>query len=425
MVARMRASLTAARVTALVAILAILAGCGSELKSGSSARASTTGAELGCPETVLTTLASVLKRVYREGLQSERTASARHLIEHSLPLRQAVESQSPAAAAAAGRELLSTGHMSDLLVRSSGHVLAAVGNPALAPLHGTLKDAAGKTIGTYVFSVWADKGFNSEANGVAEGLIALRRGERSIGGSLPLPPGPLAASGTLTRQGVTYQYTSFPATEYPDGGPVSVYILKTSRSIDPLCGASSEDTLVNTLSGVARLIYQAEGGPRTQVQVRRVQSNGPLLKAVAAGDPAATRQAILALLNHHIVRMRVTGPHGFLSDVGGPYVLAPVKAPLRLGGHPIGSVLLSIQDDEGYLRLTGRLAGLSVLMYMNNTHPSLVKNSLGPGVGGLGTVPASGTFVYRGKTFRVFTINAKAFPSGPLTIRVLIPIPYS
>ena len=82
--------------------------------------------------------------------------------------------------------------------------------------------------------------------------------------------------------------------------------------------------------------------------------------------------------------------------------------------------MLSIQDDEGYKRLAKRLAGLDVLMYMGPP-PSLVKNSLGPAPG---SVPDSGAYSYRGRSFRVFTLHAKAFPSGPLRITVLIPIPY-
>ena len=101
-------------------------------------------------------------------------------------------------------------------------------------------------------------------------------------------------------------------------------------------------------------------------------------------------------------------------------MLAPVRATLRLHGRQIGNLVLSIQDDEGYLRLARRLAGLHVLMYMGGTR--LVKNSLGPAPG---AVPTSGLYRYRGHTFRVFTLNAHAFPSGPLRISVLIPIPYS
>ncbi len=158
--------------------------------------------------------------------------------------------------------------------------------------------------------------------------------------------------------------------------------------------------------------------------MQRVQRDTALLEAVARREPAATELAIKALLNEHIVRMRVSAGGQLLSDVGGPYVLAPVSAPLRLHGRTIGSVVLSIQDDEGYLRLTRRLAGLDVLMYMSPAN-QLVKDNLGPAPGpALETVPAAGAFDYEGRPFRVFTVHAEAFPSGPLTIRVLVPLPY-
>jgi hypothetical protein len=102
-------------------------------------------------------------------------------------------------------------------------------------------------------------------------------------------------------------------------------------------------------------------------------------------------------------------------------VLAPVRAPLRMGARRIGSIVVSIQDDEGYKRLVDRLVGLKVLMYMDAAHPRLVKNSLGPNPG---DVPAEGSYSYRGRSYRVFTVDATAFPSGRLTIRVLVPIPY-
>ena len=144
------------------------------------------------------------------------------------------------------------------------------------------------------------------------------------------------------------------------------------------------------------------------------------MRAVAARDPAATRKTIEDLLTQHIVRLRVSDAGGkLLSDVGGPDVLAPVRAPLGLGGRTIGDFVLSIQDDEGYLRLTRRLVGLKVIM---RTRAGIVKNDLGPDPG---RVPTSGSFSYRGEHFRVYTFTATAFPSGPLTIQVLVPIPYS
>src|SRR2546428_799576 len=144
-----------------------------------------------------------------------------------------------------------------------------------------------------------------------------------------------------------------------------------------------------------------------------------LLRAVAARDPEATRVAIDNLLTEHIVRLRVSVGGRLLRDVGGPYVLAPVSGVLRAGDREIGTFVLSIQDDEGYLRLARRLGGMYVLMYMDR---ALVKNSLGPAPG---PVPETGPFFYRGRRFEVFTVHASAFPSGPLRIKVLVPIPYA
>jgi len=423
MVPRVGKPSTASRVAIACAILAVLAGCGSNVRGGLSARASANpsaqSVSSACSTAVLSALGDVAMRAYREGISSERTRSALNFIVRSIPLRNAVERGDPRAARAAAQALIATGHMTNLRVLRGGQVLADVGAPdALAPLHGAITGAGGATIGTFVASVWADNGFIQEASGIAEGVAALRENGRNIAGSFALGQGELPPQGTLTAQGAAYAYTSFPAAVYP-AGQLRVYLLKSISSIAPMCGATSQDTLVNALSRVARLIYTSERGPHALTQVHRVQHYQPLLRAVAARNPAATRQAIEHLLQEHVVRLRVSAGGRLLSDVGGPYVLAPVHAPLRLNGRRIGSLELSIQDDEGYKRLAGRLAGLDVLMYMGSR---LVKNSLGPAPG---TVPPSGAYRYRGRTFRVYTLHAEAFPSGPLRIVVLIPIPYS
>jgi hypothetical protein len=293
-----------------------------------------------------------------------------------------------------------------------------VGGPAVAPLTGTLTGASGAPIGSYVTSVWSDEGFIAESDGIGEGRVALHTHGRSVGGSFALPPGKLGRQGTLRLGKVVYQYSSFPAEAYPSG-PMHVFLLKSLRSTAGLCGRTGEDTLVNTLGGVARLLYAGEAGRRTLPQVRRVEGDPALLSAVARSDAVAARLAIDKLLNQHIVRLRVNAGGKLLADVGGPYVLAPVHGALRAGGRRLGDFVLSIQDDEGYLRLAKRLVGLSVLMYMGS---QLVKNSLGPSPG---SVPDHGAYVYRGRSFRVVTLHVTAFPSGPLQIKVLIPIPYS
>ncbi len=412
---------------ALGAIVA-LAGCGSTIRSsaGGQARAGIhPSAPATCAGTVLEALGHIATRVYREGVASERTGSALHVINGSAPLRRAVEEGSVRGARSAARALLATGHLTNLRVMHRGQLLAEAGRPgAVAPLRGTLLGAGGAPIGSFVTSVWANDGLVAETNGITEGLTVLRAGGpssgwRTVAGSVQLPSGELPAQGTLTRGGVAYQYTSFPGSSYPTGEPLRVYVLRTVSSTAPLCGTSAEQTLVTTVSRVARLIYDGEAGRRTLAQIIRAQQSGALLSAVARRDPAATRRAAEGLLNQHIVRLRVSAGGRLLSDVGGPFVLAPVHAPLRLGGRTIGSIVLSIQDDEGYKRLAQRLAGLDVVMYMGGR---LVKSTLGPSPG---TIPTSGPLSYRGRSFQAYTFGAEAFPSGPLRITVLIPTPYS
>jgi len=447
-----------------------------------------------CASTVLGALGDIATRVYHEGVFSERTAAASAFIERSRPLREAVERDEPRAARTAAKALLATGHLTSLRVTVAGssassgsgsgsgsgvsssssagshagsssdsgsgvgsgeRVLVSAGaSSALAPLHGTIVSQSGGPIAKFVTSVWTDNGFISEVDGIDQGQAALRAHGRSLGGSFGLPAGPAgepnAQQGTIAAGGVTYDYTSLPVSAYPEGRLQRAYILRTPASIAPLCAPTREGTLTNTIGRVAKLIYTSEAGPHALVEVRRVQRNQALLQAVAAREPEATRLAIDKLLNQHIVRMRVSAGGQLLSDVGGPYVLAPVGAPLRLHGKRIGTVVLSIQDDEGYKRLAQRLAGVDVLMYMQSNPASgsrgeatggggdsrggnseggdgqmqLVKNSLGPLPAGA-SVPASGSYTYHGHMYRVLTLHAQAFPSGPLRIVVLIPIPYS
>ncbi|MHB8234933.1 MAG: hypothetical protein ACYDHT_09805 [Solirubrobacteraceae bacterium] len=411
---------------AAAACISLLSGCGSDLHDSDDARADVDAITYAsCASTVLHALGAVATRVYGEGISSERTLSALHMIESSAALRAAVESGNATQARAAARALIATGHLTNLRVVRGGTRLLDLGGRAVAPLKGTLKDASGKPMASFQTSVWAAAGLLAEVNGIAEGQAVLRTSgatpsaDHDLAGAIALPPGGLPAQGTLTRAGVAYQFTSLPVSGFPNGEAQRLYLLRTISSTAPLCGSSDEDTTVNTLSHIARLIYDGEAGKRTIKQIRRVQANAALLQAVSKRDGAATRKAIEALLHEHIVRLRVSAGGRLLSDVGGPYVLAPVTAPLRRGGHTIGSFTMSIQDDEGYKRLANRLAGLDVLMYMGG---KLVKSTLGASPG---AIPTTGAVRHGGKSFRAYTFTAEAFPSGPLRITVLIPSPYT
>ncbi|HYB24548.1 MAG TPA: hypothetical protein VED41_12170, partial [Solirubrobacteraceae bacterium] len=210
--ARRRSCVCGAPVLALLAALA-LGGCGGSslsIPATSAAAGPPPGVPAGCSGAVLNAFSAVLQRVYREGVLSERTASAEYLIARSRALRRAVENDDAAGAHTAVDALLKTGHLTNVAITHAGHTLVEVGGPALAPLHGTLTNARGIPIASYLASVWAAEGFLTEAGGITHGLVALRAGSREIDGSPSLPEGPLPDEGSLTRAGTVYGYTSFP-----------------------------------------------------------------------------------------------------------------------------------------------------------------------------------------------------------------------
>ena len=233
MVDRVGVPLLAIRASAVIALAIALAGCGSS-GGGSPARHPGAIADLtarstptSCARTVLATLRQVAKRIYHEGVSSERTRSALRLISESVPLRAAVERGDARAVRAAAQSLLATGRMTNLRVLRGGQVLADLGPPAVAPLQGTLTSSQGAPIGSFVTSVWSDEGLLAETNGLVQGDTVLRANGHTVAGTLKLRPGALPVRGSLAVNGFPFQYTSFPATVYPSGPPRGSALTRT------------------------------------------------------------------------------------------------------------------------------------------------------------------------------------------------------
>ncbi|HEY2717989.1 MAG TPA: hypothetical protein VGI52_00050, partial [Solirubrobacteraceae bacterium] len=130
---RRKTARLAAMLAALSALAAVLAltGCGASLRhvgGEEDASADVDAASPGsCGATVLDALGHVATLVYREGVVSERVDSARHMIESSPALREAVEANDAPAARVAARALIATGHLTDLRVVRAGKLLIEVG----------------------------------------------------------------------------------------------------------------------------------------------------------------------------------------------------------------------------------------------------------------------------------------------------------
>ncbi|HEX4563965.1 MAG TPA: hypothetical protein VH115_05865, partial [Solirubrobacteraceae bacterium] len=255
MSSRVGAALLAARAGSALAALATLGalatGCGGSGSGVSAAESAPTKTPIACANAVLAALRGVGRRIYHEGVNSERTVVARRSIAQSVALSDAVQRGDASAARAAAQALVASGRMVDLSVLRGGQVLASAGTTrALAPLTGPITASSGAQVGTFVASVWGNTGLIEETTGVTGAETLIRRKALTLDGKFSLPAVRLPARGRLTVAGAKYVYTSFPASEYSSGAHLRVYLVRSLASTRGLCGADVEDTTVKTLTKV-------------------------------------------------------------------------------------------------------------------------------------------------------------------------------
>lgn len=229
----------------------------------------------------------------------------------------------------------------------------------------------------------------------------------------------------LSACGASAQTPSGMATQSPATAGATVASPAPSPGVARTpCGAAAADVLARTSGSVATRIYAGElSGSETQKDKSQVEHFTPLLAAMASGKRVAVKAAVNSLVfsHTHVVRLRVTRGGTVLADIGGPYILAPVSGTLRFHGRTVGSYLLSVQDDLGYVKLVRRFIGAPlVLRTGSRTVP--VEGVLAPGPA---SIPDLGPVSYRHTAYEAFSFGASAFPSGPLRISLLLPIAHS
>jgi hypothetical protein len=190
------------------------------------------------------------------------------------------------------------------------------------------------------------------------------------------------------------------------------------------CGTAATSTVAQAVGEVAQRIYASEvSSSEVRADRRQVEGDGPLLAALAAGERVGVAEAVRRLVysGTHIVRLRVSSGGVLLSDIGGPYILAPVSGPLRTGGRTVGHYVLSVQDDLGYVKLEKRFIGLPLMLREGARAVPL------EGVIRLGSafVPAHGLLRYAGRSYQTISFAARAFLGGPLRITVLVPVAHA
>ena len=191
------------------------------------------------------------------------------------------------------------------------------------------------------------------------------------------------------------------------------------------CGSATQSTLTNDYQSTTLSIYYTEmAGPEVRADLARVENAVDLASALSDHDLAATLAATKRLVlqdpGWHIVRLRVLSISGrVLADVGGPYVLAPVRGHITYHGAVVGKFVMSVQDDVGYEKLVTRFTALPIELYRDGT-PLMGRDF--PASEAPPQVPPNGTTItVRGVKSVTDSYYVLAFPNGHTDVLLAIP----
>jgi hypothetical protein len=159
-------------------------------------------------------------------------------------------------------------------------------------------------------------------------------------------------------------------------------------------------TVDHTLLAVGQHVYAQAAAGRNVVSVeRRFARSRALERAVARGNPAATRAALAPLLKAQVKRLVVVRGNRVLARVGHTAALAPVSGTLLDShGHAVGRYRVSVAGDAGIAGIIHTLTGADVTIAATG-HPA----------------------AHAAGSVRSFT--ARAFPRGTLRVRLALPAP--
>src|ERR1017187_8726243 len=154
--------------------------------------------------------------------------------------------------------------------------------------------------------------------------------------------------------------------DLPSTGHAAAPVASSTR-----CGPATAATIASVDDSVAQRIYVGElSGTKVGGDIAHVTGSAELLTGLASADQREVGAAVHTLVympRWHIVRLRVLQHGRVMADVGGPDIIAPISGTLRLKGRTVGSFVMSVQDDVGYVKLVSRFIGVPIDLYRNGS----------------------------------------------------------
>ena len=183
---------------------------------------------------------------------------------------------------------------------------------------------------------------------------------------------------------------------------------------------------VNPVGAEAKAIYLNEvKGFKLSQQLTRIASDQLLLAALARGDVAAAQAEANAQLHApiehyaHVTRISVLQGSRVVVNAtlnsDGVFVVAPGSRVLRRRGRVLGTLLLSLQDVTGFVKLVDHVTGAEALVRGSSGN---VRTSL-PAADGV-RLPASGRVTIAGRAYRVKSFTETGWGNETLTVWVLV-----
>ena len=176
---------------------------------------------------------------------------------------------------------------------------------------------------------------------------------------------------------------------------------------------------------IAKGVYHNETkGPKLSQQIARIARDAILLKALSRGNLEVARAEanaqLRSALNHvaHVTRISVVRGSRVLVNAtinsDGIYVVAPATRALTLQGRLLGTLLVSIQDVTGFVKLVHDLTGAQVLVRGASGH---VRTSLRAAAHV--RLPMSGIVTIARRSYLVRSFHEIAWGNEPLTVWIL------
>jgi hypothetical protein len=194
--------------------------------------------------------------------------------------------------------------------------------------------------------------------------------------------------------------------------------------------AQSRRSRIDGIVAAAKASYRSEArGRKLSQQLSRIARDGVLLGALYKGDVAGAQSEADAQLrspgNHfdHVTRISVVRGSRVLVNAtvnsDGVFVVAPGSRVLRLHRRLLGTLLVSIQDVTGYVKVVHDLTGADVVA---RGASGRVRTSRGAPTGV--RLPPAGQVTIAGRRYFVRSFHETGWgnePSGnePLTIWIL------